>query len=255
MDTPWHRAQMNLLIECVESYWRDRDDFYVGGDMFIYFSLEEVFNKDFRGPDFFCVKGVSHKDRPSWVVWEENGRYPDVIIELLSESTAHIDRGRKKHLYQDTFGTAEYFLFDPIALDFEGWALINKKYEPVDLEENGRRWSRQFELYLGPWKGRFLGYERTWLRFFDVHGNLIPTFAESEKALGDEARRKADQAKRLADEEKLRADKATQQADEEKLRADKATQQADEEKLRADKLSSELDRLRRELEQLKQPPA
>jgi len=26
-----------------------------------------------------------------WVVWKEGGRYPDVIVELMSPSTAKID--------------------------------------------------------------------------------------------------------------------------------------------------------------------
>ena len=42
-------------------------------------------NRDFRGPDFFVVLDVDGEvDRKSWIVWEENGRYPDVIVELMS---------------------------------------------------------------------------------------------------------------------------------------------------------------------------
>jgi len=33
-----------------------------------------------------------------WVVWEENGRYPDVIVELMSPTTAEIDTSAKKEL-------------------------------------------------------------------------------------------------------------------------------------------------------------
>jgi len=31
---------------------------------------------------------------------EENGRYPDVIVELMSPTTAEIDTGAKKELYE-----------------------------------------------------------------------------------------------------------------------------------------------------------
>ncbi len=34
-----------------------------------------------------------------------DGKYPDLIIELLSESTATTDRNLKKSLYQDRFRT------------------------------------------------------------------------------------------------------------------------------------------------------
>jgi Uma2 family endonuclease len=62
------------------------------------------------------VKQTDKRPRNSWVVWEENGKYPDLIIELLSDSTANVDRGLKKALYQDHFRTPEYFLFAPDSL-------------------------------------------------------------------------------------------------------------------------------------------
>lgn len=55
---------------------------------------------------------TQHYPRKSWVVWEEDDKYPNVIIELLSESTEQVDRRLKKQIYQDTFHTPEYFWFD-----------------------------------------------------------------------------------------------------------------------------------------------
>ncbi len=42
----------------------------------------------YRGPDAFLVRNVDagHK-RDVWVSWEEDGRFPDLILELLSPST------------------------------------------------------------------------------------------------------------------------------------------------------------------------
>jgi len=45
------------------------------------------------------VLGVPKRERRSWVVWEE-GKAPDVVIELLSESTAEQDKNEKKLIYQ-----------------------------------------------------------------------------------------------------------------------------------------------------------
>ncbi|MCS7312038.1 MAG: Uma2 family endonuclease [Acidobacteria bacterium] len=95
MDSPWHRSQMNLLIESILYHWRDRTDYYVGGKLSR--SLG-IFRRDsggrYRGPDFFVVQGVDgRKPRRAWVVWEEDGRYPDVIIELLSPTTLREDTG------------------------------------------------------------------------------------------------------------------------------------------------------------------
>src|SRR5207244_3129600 len=85
LESDWHRRCMNLLIEVIAHHLRGRTDFYVGGNMFIYFNLEQARNRDFRGPDFFFVWGASLEPmRPYWAVWNEGGRYPNVIIELLS---------------------------------------------------------------------------------------------------------------------------------------------------------------------------
>ncbi len=59
------------------------------------------------------VLDTEKRPRKSWVVWREQGKYPDVIVEILSDSTANIDRKNKKTLYQNTFRTPNYFWFDP----------------------------------------------------------------------------------------------------------------------------------------------
>ena len=73
--------------------------------MFVYFSTAQLKNQDFKGPDFFAVLGVPKGERKSWVTWEE-GKAPDVVIELLSESTAQIDKTEKKQIYQDKLGSS-----------------------------------------------------------------------------------------------------------------------------------------------------
>src|SRR2546423_15190948 len=60
LESEWHRMAMNLLIEVVRYHLRQRNDFYVGGNMFIYFSTMQARNRDLRGPDFFFVQGVNH---------------------------------------------------------------------------------------------------------------------------------------------------------------------------------------------------
>ncbi|MCP4350592.1 MAG: Uma2 family endonuclease [Desulfobacterales bacterium] len=98
LETNWHRIEMNLLIDSVHYLWQDRSDYFAGGNMFIYFSLQQVRNKDYRGPDFFVVKGTDiARPRDSWILWEEGGQYPNVIVELASPFTM----GLKKSLLPD----------------------------------------------------------------------------------------------------------------------------------------------------------
>src|SRR5262245_34555465 len=68
LETPWHRAAINLLIEILMYVWRDRNDFYVGGNMFVYYKTTELREPRFRSPDFFYVADVDrHKPREKWV--------------------------------------------------------------------------------------------------------------------------------------------------------------------------------------------
>ena len=116
METELHLRQLMLLIQSLELLWKDRQDFYAFGNLTIYYSPNQRKSEYFRGPDFFVVLGVARKPRKSWVVWEEDGKYPHVIIDILSDSTAETDRGLKKEIYQETFRTPNYFWFDPTSL-------------------------------------------------------------------------------------------------------------------------------------------
>jgi len=84
LESNWHRIQINLLVELTNQLWHDRNDFFAGGNMFIYYSTRQRLNQDYRGPDFFVVKEIEQKpERQVWVTWEEDGRFPDLIVELL----------------------------------------------------------------------------------------------------------------------------------------------------------------------------
>lgn len=182
METPRHRLQMILLMDSLELRWAGRKDFYTGGNMFVHFSIQRALNRDFRGPDFFVVLGVDHdKDRDYWASWDEDGRLPDVIVELLSESTEATDRTTKKEVYQNSFHTYEYYLYSPNASDVEGFRL-NDRYIPVQANEKGWLWCEKLDCWFGFWKGTYLGLTGTWLRMFEKDGTLILNAGEAEAA-------------------------------------------------------------------------
>lgn len=133
-------------------------------------------------PDFFVVKDIDGSyPRQKWVVWEENGRYPDVIIELMSPLTAQKDLGSKKDLYERTFRTADYFCYDPDEQKLRGWRLGERGYEPLIPNEQGRLWSDQLQVWLGSWEGLYHQEQAVWLRLFETDGWLNPTEAEAER--------------------------------------------------------------------------
>lgn len=208
MESSLHYFQLLLLVTCLEWYWRDRSDYFIGANLTIYFSRQQLKNRDFRGPDFFLVNGVSNHPRPSWVVWEEDGQYPNLIIELLSDSTENVDRGIKKQLYQDRFRTPEYFWFSPETLEFMGYRLVGHQYQEIPLTEGNKRWSEELELYLGVEAGK--------LRYFTPDGELVLTPQESalqEIAIAEAAQQAAAQAQQMAKSAQQRAEQEKQRAD------------------------------------------
>lgn len=126
--------------------------------------------------------GTEKKDRKSWVVWQEDGKYPNLIVEILSSSTATVDKGLKKQVYQDTFRTPDYFWFDVVTMEFQGFHLVDSKYQEIQLNTDGRLWSQQLKLYLGVYEGK--------LRFFTAENQLILSFEE----LAEQERLRAQQA-------------------------------------------------------------
>src|SRR5476651_2178683 len=96
-ESDWHRLAMNLLFELVGLHLKGREDYFAGGNMFIYFDAKQARDRNFRGPDFFFAwERPLNPPRRYWAVWDEGGKYPDVIIELSSPTTTDEDHGVKK---------------------------------------------------------------------------------------------------------------------------------------------------------------
>ena len=178
MESQRHQLQMELLLDGLRLWLEGREDGFVGGNMFVYYSLAQVRNRDFKGPDVFVALGVPKGERRSWVCWEED-KTPDVVIELLSESTIAADKGEKKRIYQDRMHVPEYFWYDPFnPADWEGFQLVRGTYQPIAADGQGRRMSELLGLLLVPVAGTYKGVEATWLRWATVAGELLPTDAE-----------------------------------------------------------------------------
>ena len=202
LESDLHLRQIILLLQCLELFWQDRNDFYVAGNLTIYYSSRQLKSEKFRGPDFFAVLGTERKPRKSWVVWNEDGKYPNIIIEILSDSTAATDRNLKKKIYQDTFRTPDYFWFDPVSLEFQGFYLSHGEYQPLEPNEEGYLWSEQLGLFLGIHQGQ--------LRYFTPEGEMLPTpeeFAHQEKQRAEQEAQRAEQEAQRAEQERLRAER------------------------------------------------
>jgi Uma2 family endonuclease len=245
METARHRDQMILLIESLKAYWSERKDYYVSGNMFLHYDPTD--KRHMRGPDFFLVLDTDQHERKSWVVWQEGMRYPDVIVELLSDTTRKVDRGEKKRLYARVFRTGEYYLYDPFSFELEGFSLRGADYVPVAADSRGRIHSPKTGLYLAVRDG--------WLRWLSVDGKVLPTpgelaqqameRAKQDRLRSDEERRRADEARRRAEEERQLAEQEQQRAEQERQRAEQEQRRAEQERRRAEQAESLLEAYRK----------
>ena len=251
LESNRHRIGINVLIRLLLVAYSDRDDFFAGGNMFIYFSSAQVKNRDFRGPDFFVVLDVDGtRSRQGWVIWEEGGRYPDVIVELLSDSTRKADLSTKKRIYERQFRTPDYFVYDPFDENsLQGWHLgANQRYEALDPNDKGWLWCSRLELWLGIWQGTIDRETAAWLRFYDIDGNLVPLPEEAAQQEAKAAQQEAKAAQQEAEAAQQQSELAQQEAEAERQRAETAQQEAEAERQRAETAQQEAEAERQRAE-------
>ena len=217
MASDLHRRQMNLLVDGVGALMvaRGRSNYYVSGDIFIYYTSEQARHvathepseeRAFMGPDFVFVDGVTPGPRRSWQVWNEENRYPDIIAELLSPSTARIDQTVKKWRYCHIFRTPEYYLYEPDSDVFTAYHLVDGEYCRARRGANGRVYSEKLDVWFGLWQGTSHSYTASWLRIYESEHATDPFPTSEEQAQAE--RQRADDERQRADDERQRANRA-----------------------------------------------
>ncbi len=189
----FHLLQQELWRKSLRHYWRERTDYFAGNNIFVYYSTRQSQNiiqgdfSEFRGPDFFVVLGIDgRKPRRYWVSWQEEGRYPDLVIEIAPK-IAHADLDERMKLHERVFRAREYFLVDWEKRTLEGYDWTLKGYEPKVPNERGRLWSGVLELWIGAWEGEYEGYTSRWFRFYTPEGELVLTAEEAERQRAERA--------------------------------------------------------------------
>ena len=87
--------------------------------------FDVVFSEyDVVEPDILYVS----KARASVVTEKNIQGAPDLVVEILSESTAKIDRTTKLKLYA-RYGVLEYWVIDPVTYSVEIYRLVPNGYE------------------------------------------------------------------------------------------------------------------------------
>ena len=205
--------QLTAMLDAISSlreWFIDREDVYAGGDMLIYYEMND--NETRVAPDVFVVFGTGKHKRNSWIVWRE-GKAPDIVMELASGSTWRRDMREKRDIYAE-MGVVEYWRFDPTSNYFfpplVGERLGDGEYSTIELTNNrdGMVWGRSTVLGLD-----ICSLPDGNLRFYDsASGQWLRTLHEEAAARREEA------TARLEAEAAVQREMAARQAAEEELR-------------------------------------
>lgn len=172
------------------------DKVYVSGDIFVYW--KEGDNSLMVSPDVFVVRGAERRMRTVYRSWEDGGRLPEFVIEILSGNIGDKDLDDKLKRYRDDLRVKEYFIFDPgigrLDPPLQGYRLRGKKYVPIKAID-GRLPSVVTGLHLEA--------DGDELRLWDPStGVRVPT--EAERREQEEAARPAEATARRAAERRVR---------------------------------------------------
>jgi Uma2 family endonuclease len=195
--------QMRLLAEPLQTGWSAPE-----GQPFVVMANVGVFHATTEPPivpDVLFAAGVrqgtdlTERENLSYFVWTR-GKAPDVAVEIVSNREGGEDSFKLRTYAR--IGVPYYVIFDPEDLLRGGvlrvFELQGRRYralaEPYSLEGTG--------LGVRLLEGVFEGINRTWLRWCDREGNVIPTGAERAEAERQRANRAEQELARLR--EKLR---------------------------------------------------
>ncbi len=150
-----------------------------------------------RYPDLliaFNVDPAANYARKGYLI-PEQGKPPDFVLEVASESTGSRDETVKRRDYA-AMGVPEYWRFDPSggqhhSAPLAGDMLVDGRYQPIPVyrTDEGHYWGRSLALNLD------LCWEGGELRFWDPVGQRYLTTDLEERA----ARRAAEAARQAAE--------------------------------------------------------
>jgi Uma2 family endonuclease len=147
-------AESEVHLECMFRIrsllkWRYHGQgVYVGANLLLYYVRGNP--RKVVAPDNFVARDCDPGERRTFKVWEE-GRAPDVVIEVTSSSTRRQDEVKKPRIYA-RMRVKELFLFDPLAEylgpPLQGFRFVDGKKMPILPDATGALESQELGVRL-----------------------------------------------------------------------------------------------------------
>jgi len=203
----FHDLQPQLLSRTLRLSGYSSQNLYTASDLNLYYDLAHPLWH--KRPDWFLVVGVPRlyeedRDRASYVMWQEKVS-PVVIVELLSPGTEADDLGRfapkrlsipadpnappsKFEVYEQILKVPHYVVFNKRDSCLRYFRLVEGVYqEQTVATSNPRLWIAELGVGLAVWRGLFEGMPKSWLRWCDANGALLPTDTEAALQIQQQA--------------------------------------------------------------------
>jgi len=231
-----HDLQPQLLSETLRLSTHARDQIFTGTNLYLYYDVRHAqwYKRPDWLLVLGVPRLYDEVDlRRSYVMWQE-GVPPYVVVELLSPGTEREDLGEyaesaemgkplppptkldsqsvtttdngqikatppsKWEVYESSLRVPYYVVFSRYTNRLRCFHLLGGHYQEQILDPACPRfWIPELQLGIGIWQGQYDGVDRHWLRWYDEHGNWIPTYAEQielERQAKQQALRQAEQA-------------------------------------------------------------
>ena len=200
-----HRRVLMNLLRLLEAFFAQTPDTYVSGDILMYYLEGDP--RKVVSPDVLVTFGIGQKLRKTYRVWQE-GKCPDFVLELSSETTYRNDLGEKMELYA-MLGIPEYFLADIEGLylptPLMGFTLLDGVYEPVSPGREGKVHASVLGLDFHLRLGDIQLYDPARDQWLQLPEEAAETRAEQAETRAEQAETRAEQAETRAEQAETEA--------------------------------------------------